>query len=50
MLKRIRSKFQCLKGEGQNSNVWNDKMRIPMFGRIKSEFKCLERERKNPNA
>ena len=26
----------------QNSNVWTEKARIPMFGRVKPEFQCLE--------
>ena len=34
MFEKIRSKFQCLDGLGQNSNVWKDKVRIPMFQRI----------------
>ena len=38
MLEKIRPEFQCLERKGQNSNVWKDKVRIPMFGRIRSEF------------
>ena len=38
MFGKIRSKFQCLDGLGQNSNVWKDKVRIPMFERIGPEF------------
>ena len=34
----IRSEFQCLKGYGQNSNVWKDKDKIPLFGGIKRKF------------
>ena len=36
MFGRIRSKFQCLEGSGQSSNVWRDKVRISIFGRIRS--------------
>ena len=45
-------------GLGQNSNVWKNKVTIPMFGRysqnsairgIKSEFACLERYTQNSN-
>ena len=25
-----------------NSNVWKDKVTIPIFGRIRSEFQCLQ--------
>ena len=49
MCTRIKSKFLCLEGQGQNSNVWKIKTRIPMFGRIRSEFECLEGEGKNSN-
>ena len=42
MFKRIRSEFQCLEGQDKNSNVWKDKVRIPMFGKIRPEFQCLE--------
>ena len=38
MLGGIRHKFKCLKGYGQNSNVWKDKATILMFGRIRSEL------------
>ena len=41
MFGRIKSEFQCLKALRQNSNVWKDKVRIPMFGRIAPEFPCL---------
>ena len=27
---------------GPNSNVWKDKVTIPVFGNIRSEFQCLE--------
>ena len=36
MFGRIRSEFQFLEGKGQNSNVWKDKVRIPMFGKTKN--------------
>ena len=34
MFGKIRSVFECLEGLGQESNVWKDKVGIPMFGRI----------------
>ena len=49
MRTRIKSKFLCLEGKGQNSNVWKFKTRIPVFGRIRSAFECLEEEGKNSN-
>ena len=39
---RIGKEMQCLKGEGQNSNVWKDKERITMFEWIRQEFTCLK--------
>ena len=33
--------------EGQNSSVWKDKKRIPMFERTRSEFEYLEGEGTN---
>ena len=57
MFEKIRSEFQCLKGESPNSNFWKDKkrkdkVRIPMFerrepkipisGRIRNELQCLK--------
>ena len=42
MFGRIRLKFQCLERYGQNSNVWTDKFRIPIYGQIRSEFQCLD--------
>ena len=47
MFKRIRSEFQCLEGQDKNSNVWKDKVRIPMFGKIRPEFQCLEGQGQN---
>ena len=38
MFGRIRPEFQCLEGKDQNSKVWKDKVRIPMFERIRPEF------------
>ena len=32
---QIRPEFQCWEGYDQNSNVWKDKVRIPMFGKIR---------------
>ena len=34
----VRSEFQCLQGYGQNSNVWKDNDRIPIFEGIRPEF------------
>ena len=42
MFGKIRSELQCLKGLGENTNVWKDKAGIPMFGRIGKEMKCLK--------
>ena len=51
MFRRIREKFQCLEGKDKNSNVWQDKIRIPMiertgknsmFARRTVQFECLE--------
>ena len=42
MFGRISSEFQYLVRYGENSNVWKDKARIPMFGNIKSKLQCLE--------
>ena len=42
MLGQIRAEFQSLEGESQNSDVWTEEVRFPMFGRIRSEFQCLE--------
>ena len=42
MLGRIRSELKCLEGKGQNSNVWKDKVRIPMSGQIRTEFQCVD--------
>ena len=38
MFRSIRSELQCLEGYGQNSNVWKNRARIPMFGRIRSKI------------
>ena len=38
MFAEIRSAFQYLDNEGQNSNDWTDKVRIPVFAQIRSEF------------
>ena len=46
MFGRIRSKFQCLEGEGQNSNVWTDEKRIPMYGRIRARNPKFKRKKK----
>ena len=37
------SEFQTLEGKENNSNILNDKARIPLFGWIRSEFQCSER-------
>ena len=57
MFKGIRPEFQCLGGirsecqslqrYGQNSNVWKNKDRIPMFQKIRTEYQCLERKDQN---
>ena len=33
---RIGPEFQCFEGWGQNSNVYNNRARNPMFGRIRA--------------
>ena len=38
MFGRIRSEFECLERQGQNSNVWKDRARIPMSGKIGQEL------------
>ena len=38
MFGSIRSELQCLEGYGQNSNVWKNRARIPMFGNIRSKI------------
>ena len=43
MFGRIRSEFECLKGEGQNSNDLKDKIRILILGEIRPEFQWFER-------
>ena len=45
----IRSEFQSLKRYGQNSNVWKDKERIPMFAQKRTEYQCLERQDQKSN-
>ena len=42
MFGAIRAEFKCLKGYGQNSNVWKDKLRILMFEKTGSEFQSLD--------
>ena len=43
MFRRIREKFQCLEGKDKNSNVWQDKIRIPMIERTEKKFNvCKE--------
>ena len=42
MFGRIRQEFECLQEEDQNSNVWNDKVRIPIFGRKGPELQYFE--------
>ena len=43
MFEKIRREYQCLHRIGQNTNVWKDKTRSPMFGKITPEFQSLER-------
>ena len=38
MFGKVRSEYQCLERQGQNSNVWIDKARVPVFGLIRPEF------------
>ena len=42
MLERIGPEFQCLKGEGRNSNVGKNKAGIPVLERIRPELQCLK--------
>ena len=38
----VRSKFQCVQKQGQNSNVWKKKIIISILIRLGPEFHCLE--------
>ena len=38
------SQVQFLEGLGQNSNVWKDKVRIPIFGRMGPKFQGLKEQ------
>ena len=49
MFGSIRSELQCLEGYGQNSNVWKNRAKIPMFGRPRPEIQCLKRKDKKLN-
>ena len=41
--------FQCLKGNGRNSNVNKNRARITMFERTRSEFQCFKNYGHNTN-
>ena len=41
MFERMRSKFQCVTRWGQNCNVWEDDVKIPMRIKIEAEFKLM---------
>ena len=45
---KIGPKYQCLKELGQNSNVYKNSTRIPMFERIRSESQCIQNWAKIP--
>ena len=40
---KIGAEFKCKEGQGQNSNIYKNRGRIPMYGRIRWEFQCLEK-------
>ena len=42
MFRRIRSELQCLEALGENFNVWNYKVTIPMLGRTGAKFQNLK--------
>ena len=42
MFRRIRSELQCSEALGQNFNVWNYKVALPMLGRIGAKFQSLK--------
>ena len=42
MFWKMSSELQCVEGLGQNTNVWKDRARIPMFERIGQEFQCFQ--------
>ena len=42
MCGRIGPELKGLEGLGQNSNGWNNKVRIPVFGNIGQEFQCFK--------
>ena len=48
MFERRSSEFQYLEGYGQNSSVWNDEHKIPMF-RIISKLQRVEGYGQNSN-
>ena len=55
MFGRITSEFQCSAKiriemfikEGQNSNVWKDKIKIPVIGKIRAQRQCLQQQGQN---
>ena len=49
MVERNGPEFQCLKGNGWNSNVQKERARNPMLERIGPEFQCLKEKGWNSN-
>ena len=47
---KIKPEFQWLEGQDKNSNVWKDKVGIPVFIKIGLEFHSLEELYDNSNA
>ena len=41
--------YHCLNGEGQNSNVYKNRARIPVFERTGPEYQCLKGQGWNSN-
>ena len=41
MFIKTRPEFQYMKKQDQNSSVYKNRARIPVFGRIRSEFQCV---------
>ena len=41
MFRRISSELQCSEALGQNFNVWNYKVALPMLGRIGAKSQSL---------
>ena len=43
IFERLGPEFQCLKGQGNNSNALQDRTEIKMFIKTAPELKCLKR-------